>query len=198
SLAVVGGLHQSRARATADRVRAMDSLVASIRGGELADRAADPVPPHAPSIAHPPTDGISGGGAASGPGSDDAAPAARRGGFDRADSLDRCASTALADQRACLLARLAESDAPLNQVYQQLVARMRGGAGVDARAPDPPAVQRLRAEQRAWLAARDRDCARIGAGREPPAWAPVRARCLAAFSENRAAVLRARLGMLGG
>ncbi|MHB1225410.1 MAG: serine/threonine-protein kinase, partial [Gemmatimonadaceae bacterium] len=44
SLAVVGGLHQSRARATADRVRAMDSLVASIRGGELADRAADPVP----------------------------------------------------------------------------------------------------------------------------------------------------------
>ena len=110
-----------------------------------------------------------------------------------ADSLARCASAALADQRACLLARLHETDAPMNAVYQAVLRRLRRSAGVSARAPDPPAVQRLRAQQRAWLETRDRECRRMGEGQEPPRWAPSRARCLAAFASDRTAELRARL-----
>jgi uncharacterized protein YecT (DUF1311 family) len=101
-----------------------------------------------------------------------------------------CASPASADQRRCLLAYLARSDVTLDRNYQAQIARLRQEAGTVAGAPEPETVQRLRTAQRAWLVYRDTECRNRNRGQEGALWAPVRARCLAEFSRQRAAELQ--------
>jgi serine/threonine protein kinase/uncharacterized protein YecT (DUF1311 family) len=115
-----------------------------------------------------------------------------------ADSLARCDSPSTPDQRACLYAHVAESDTGLNRVYGALIAGLRTQAGVDDSAGDPPAVRRLRTEQRAWLAERDAECRRRTEADEKTLWAPVRARCLGELSAARASELSTRLKALEG
>jgi uncharacterized protein YecT (DUF1311 family) len=103
----------------------------------------------------------------------------------------RCSSPASADQRACLMSAVARTDVGLNRDYQVLIADLRRQAGGAA---EPPAVATLRAEQRAWLDARDRQCRAAVAGSEGALWGAARAPCFAALSERRAAELRTRLG----
>lgn len=100
-----------------------------------------------------------------------------------------CASPAMADQRACLIAYLARSDVTLDRNYQAEIRRRRAEAGTPPGAPDPESVQRLRSAQRAWLVYRDTECRNRNRGLEGPLWAPVRARCLGEFSQARAAEL---------
>jgi uncharacterized protein YecT (DUF1311 family) len=126
--------------------------------------------------------------AAAAPASPQGEPAATRVARDAADD-PRCASAASADQRACLMAALERADVPLTRDYQTLIGELRRRAGGGR---EPPAVQSLRAEQRAWLDARDRQCRAALAGREGPLWGAARAPCFAALSERRAAELRAR------
>jgi uncharacterized protein YecT (DUF1311 family) len=109
------------------------------------------------------------------------------------DSLRLCSSAASADQSACLTAALSEHDRGLNNVYRTVIGEMRRQSDVPTGAPDPPAVARLRAEQRAWLVERDEACRRQGGGREGALWAASRARCLGVEATRRAAVLADRL-----
>jgi uncharacterized protein YecT (DUF1311 family) len=67
---------------------------------------------------------------------------------------------------------------------------MRRVAGTPVGAPDPPTVQRVRIEQRAWLSVRDNECPRtapIGAG---PFWAEAQSGCFSEMAAARAAELR--------
>lgn len=107
-----------------------------------------------------------------------------------------CASAALADQRACLNAHLARSDADLNQTYGDVIVAMRRRASSAPGDPDPPEVQRLRALQRSWVSRRDAECRRRGRGREGRLWAPARAQCLGEFSAERNRELSAMLARL--
>ena len=113
----------------------------------------------------------------------DVTPAAARGA-----SAD-CATAGADAQRRCLLALLARGDAGLTRAYAARIASLRRSAGTAVGEPDPPAVQALRARQRAWLVERDVECQRRGAGREGTLWAPSRAQCLIALGEQRAAAL---------
>ena len=97
-----------------------------------------------------------------------------------------CASPALDDQRRCLLGYLARSDAQLDRNYQALIDELKKEARTAKGAPEPPAVQRLRTAQRSWLVYRDEECRRRTRADEGPLWAPVRAQCLAEYSELRA------------
>jgi serine/threonine protein kinase len=97
----------------------------------------------------------------------------------------RCASPAMADQRACLLAHIAHSDTALQRVYDALIAELRRDAGVRRGAPDPSAVTRLRVEQRAWVVARDRECTRQPRPGSVPYWAQPLAECFARVSAQR-------------
>lgn len=106
-----------------------------------------------------------------------------------AAASSRCESEAAADQRACLNASLERSDAGLNRVYQALIAQMRRRLGTSRLAPDPQQVRQLRAGQRQWIVYRDVECQRRNWGREGKLWAPVRARCLAEYSDRREAEL---------
>jgi uncharacterized protein YecT (DUF1311 family) len=107
----------------------------------------------------------------------------------------RCASPADADQRACLLAAIEVGDAGLTRDYQALIAELRRQAGGER---EPAPVAALRAEQRAWIDARDRQCRGAVAGRDGARWGAARAPCFAALSERRAAELRARLARASG
>jgi uncharacterized protein YecT (DUF1311 family) len=110
------------------------------------------------------------------------------------DSLRRCDVPGLSNQRACLVALLADADVGLNRVYHQLIAALRRGAGLPADAQqDPPQVAQLRTEQRHWLDFRDAECRRRGTREEGKLWALSRARCLGAFAEQRAGELAATL-----
>ncbi|HEY0777961.1 MAG TPA: lysozyme inhibitor LprI family protein, partial [Gemmatirosa sp.] len=102
---------------------------------------------------------------------------------------DACRSTTNADQRRCLMGLIYRSDVSLQRTYDALIRGLRQRAGGVA---EPPAVRALRAEQRAWVDARDRACARE-APLSQPRWGVVRARCFAGFSSRRAALLAARL-----
>ena len=97
-----------------------------------------------------------------------------------------CASPARDDQQRCLMGYLAKSDALLDRYYQALILRLKSEAGVKSDSEEPPAVQRLRSAQRAWLVYRDDECRRRTKAREGPLWAPVRAQCLAEYSSLRA------------
>jgi uncharacterized protein YecT (DUF1311 family) len=96
-----------------------------------------------------------------------------------------CASPALEDQRRCLLGYLARSDVQLDRSYQMLIDRLKTEAGSRDGAAEPPAVQRLRTAQRAWLVYRDDECRKRTIDSEGPLWAPVRAKCLAEYSALR-------------
>jgi uncharacterized protein YecT (DUF1311 family) len=113
--------------------------------------------------------------------------------FAGAERDARCQSPASGDQRACLMAALERSDAGLTRDYQALIAALRQQAGG---AREPNSVEALRAEQRAWIDARDRQCREVLAGREGPLWGAARAPCFAALSERRAGELRGRLTRL--
>lgn len=105
----------------------------------------------------------------------------------RADSLARCATAGAANQRACLYAHIAETDAPLNRAYADLINALRRRD----RSREPASVRSLREEQRAWLIARDRACR---PNRPSKAlWAAARARCLGSKSDVRARELRRML-----
>lgn len=104
---------------------------------------------------------------------------------------DRCGSPALADQRACLSSLVRQSDASLGRTYGTLVGQVRSRA---RRGPEPPALRSLRAEQRTWLAQRERTCsARAPAGRQ--FWGAERGRCLAQLARHRERILRGRLNI---
>jgi uncharacterized protein YecT (DUF1311 family) len=107
----------------------------------------------------------------------------------------RCRSAASADQRACLMAALDRADVGLTRDYQALIAELRRQAGGER---EPAPVRALRAEQRAWIDARDRRCRDALSGREGALWGAARAPCFAALSERRAAELRARLASTAG
>jgi uncharacterized protein YecT (DUF1311 family) len=96
-----------------------------------------------------------------------------------------CASPARDDQQRCLMGYLAKSDGLLDRYYQALILRLKSEAGVKSNAAEPPAVQRLRSAQRAWLVYRDDECRKRTRAREGPLWAPVRAQCLAEYSSLR-------------
>jgi serine/threonine protein kinase len=109
------------------------------------------------------------------------------------DTNARCASPSMADQRACLLAHIARNDTSLQRVYDALIAELRRNAGVRRGAPDPPAVTRLRVEQRAWVVARDRECTRHPAPGSVEYWAKPLAECFARVSAARENELRETL-----
>ncbi len=108
----------------------------------------------------------------------------------RTAARDACQSTGNAEQRRCLMALVYRSDAVLTRNYQSLIRTLRQRAGGIA---EPPSVRALRAEQRAWVDARDRECARQQPISRNPRWGVARAPCFAGFSTRRAAVLSARL-----
>ena len=105
----------------------------------------------------------------------------------------RCGIASMADQRACLLAYIALNDTLLQRVYDSLIVELRRLAGVRRGAPDPPAVTRLRVEQRAWVVARDRECTRQPAPGSVPYWAQPLADCFARVSAAREKEIGERL-----
>lgn len=107
----------------------------------------------------------------------------------------RCASPRSADQRACLLAGLEETDASLTRTYQALIGDLRAQADGEA---EPADVRALRAEQRAWLVARDQRCRARTRATEGARWAEARLPCFTQEAERRAAELEARRRELDG
>ena len=102
----------------------------------------------------------------------------------------RCRLASAADQQACLAAYIARGDVALNGALETLVGEMRRVARTPAGAADPATVQRVRIEQRAWIAIRDNECPRrapMGAG---PFWAEAQAGCFAEMAAARTAELR--------
>lgn len=97
-----------------------------------------------------------------------------------------CASPTADDQQRCLAAYLAESDLLLDRYYQALILRLKSEADASSSSDEPPAVQRLRSAQRAWVVYRDERCRERTRQGEGPLWAPVRAPCLAEYSMRRA------------
>jgi uncharacterized protein YecT (DUF1311 family) len=92
----------------------------------------------------------------------------------------------VADQRACLLAYITVNDAPLQRVYDSLIVELRRIAGAGPGEPDPPAVTRLRVEQRAWISVRDSECTRSPAPGSVPFWAQPLSECFSEMSAARA------------
>ena len=108
----------------------------------------------------------------------------------RLSARDACRSSANADQRRCLMGLIYRSDVALQRNYDALIVALRRRAGGAA---DPPTVRALRAEQRAWVDARDRECAREVPLARAAHWGVARAPCFSGFSQRRAALLAARL-----
>jgi uncharacterized protein YecT (DUF1311 family) len=105
-------------------------------------------------------------------------------------SGDLCDSPAPADQRSCLNRSIVANDADLNRTYQDLIAQSRKSGGPDLEA-------RIRQSQRDWVNQRDAGCRADtqGAGR---LWARAVAKCLADYSDRRAAELHRQLAGLQG
>jgi len=110
----------------------------------------------------------------------------------------QCAVPSMADQRACLQALVAVSDAPLQRVYDSLITETRRHAVVPTDASDPPAVTQLRMEQRRWVADRARECTRDPAPGFVPLWAEPISGCFARMSAARQDELRSALGRVKG
>jgi serine/threonine protein kinase/uncharacterized protein YecT (DUF1311 family) len=104
--------------------------------------------------------------------------------------IARCRIAATADQRACLAAYIDAGDAPLNRTFDSLVSELRRIAGTAAGAPDPPAVQRIRVEQRAWLGVRETECPRQPVAGAGEFWAQAQSQCFAEMASSRAEDLR--------
>jgi serine/threonine protein kinase/uncharacterized protein YecT (DUF1311 family) len=102
----------------------------------------------------------------------------------------RCRIAATADQRACLAAYIEIGDGGMNRTFDSLVGELRRIAGTAPGAPDPPAVQRIRVEQRVWLGVRDNECPR----QAPPGgglfWAQAQSECFAEMAAARTDELR--------
>ena len=113
-------------------------------------------------------------------------------------SPSQCAVPSMADQRACLLALIAVSDAPLQRVYDSLITETRRRADASPGATDPPAVTRLRTEQRQWVADRERDCTRDPAPGFVPLWAEPISGCFARMAATRQDELRSALVRVKG
>ena len=88
------------------------------------------------------------------------------------------------------MAGIDRNDIPLNRTYQALIAQLRREAGGTR---EPPAVQRLRVEQRAWIVERDRACQLNARAADGSLWGAKRAPCFARMSTAREEVLRKRL-----
>jgi len=109
----------------------------------------------------------------------------------RATTVDaRCGTPTRGAQRACLLAEIDRNDADLTNTYQALIAQLRREA--DGRR-EPPAVQALRVEQRAWIVQRERACRSTPNAGSGPLWGAERVPCFARRSGERDAVLQLRL-----
>lgn len=89
-----------------------------------------------------------------------------------------CSSPALEDQRECLDEIIRSGDGELTSVYQALLREVGERDGESA-------VERIRADQRAWLGARDRACS-SPAARDGTLWARERGACLSRQSDARA------------
>jgi uncharacterized protein YecT (DUF1311 family) len=102
----------------------------------------------------------------------------------------RCRIAATADQRACLAAYVEIGDAAMNRTFDALVGELRRIAGTPLGAPDPPAVQRIRVEQRVWLGVRDNECPRQAPPGGGPFWAQAQSGCFAEMAAARTDELR--------
>jgi serine/threonine protein kinase len=122
----------------------------------------------------------------------------------RPDSVDsdmpspRCRIATTPDQRACLRAHAALTDAPLERVYNSLLAEMRRTSGVAPDAPDPHEVRQLRVAQRNWIARRERTCMRDQATSDGGLWAPPLFDCFTEMSATRRRDLAAALAVARG
>jgi len=115
-----------------------------------------------------------------------------------ARSPSQCGIPSMADQRACLTELVAASDAPLQQVYDSLIAETRRHATIPPSGSDPPAVTRLRVEQRRWVADRERECTRDPAPGFVPLWAEPISGCFARIAAARRDELTSRLDRARG
>ena len=141
----------------------------------------------------PPSVGRAADSAATQPKTAPAPRVARRDSAAPGRPSPRCGIASMADQRACLLAYIALNDTLLQRGYDSLIVELRRLAGVRRGAPDPPAVTRLRVEQRAWVVARDRECTRQPAPGSVPYWAQPLADCFARVSAAREKEIGERL-----
>ena len=107
----------------------------------------------------------------------------------------RCGIATMQDQRACLRAQLALADAPLQRVYNSLIAEMRRTAGVAPGDPDPHEVSQMRIAQRNWTAMRERKCMRDRAASDVDLWAPPLFECFTTMSAARRSELAAALAV---
>ena len=110
----------------------------------------------------------------------------------------QCSIPTTSDQRACLRAHVAIDDAPLQRVYESLIAEMRQTAGVAPGAPDPYEISRLRGSQRDWIAMRERRCMRDRVAGDDGLWAPSLFECFTKMSAARRADLAAALAVARG
>ena len=104
-----------------------------------------------------------------------------------ADSLARCDAAGRENQRACLLALIAENDVGLQRAYRELTAAL---------ARRPGELRALRAQQREWILRRDRVCRERTLGSEGRFWGTVRATCFGELSERRTEELERRLELV--
>jgi uncharacterized protein YecT (DUF1311 family) len=117
-------------------------------------------------------------------------PLTRSPAGDSPSSGDPCDSPTAADQRACLNRSIVANDADLNRTYQDLIAQSRKSGGPDLEA-------RIRQSQRDWVNQRDAACRAETQG-SGSLWARAVARCLADYSDKRAAELHRQLSGLQG
>lgn len=99
-----------------------------------------------------------------------------------------CASPSTAEQRACLFDLIHAHEASLTRAYGALITAHRRATGQR----EPPSVRALRAEERAWIAARDRACRVRTLATEGTYWGVARAPCFAEMTDVRTAELRRR------
>ncbi len=170
---------------------ARDSFRRDSASGAVAADAPDSLALTNPTPSHAPVRVPAAAAAATAAGAVAAVPRATAGrAAPRPASQDACRSTANVDQRRCLMSLIYRSDASLQRTYDALIRSLRQRAGGAA---EPPTVRALRAEQRAWVDARDRECAREIPISRDARWGVARAPCFSGFSSRRAALLAARL-----
>ena len=106
--------------------------------------------------------------------------------WERDAAVGTASSGSLDSSTAAESTYLATADRRLDRYFQALILRLKSEAGATPSATEPPAVQRLRAAQRAWVAYRNDECDKRLGDREGAFWAPVRAQCLVEYSTRRA------------
>jgi uncharacterized protein YecT (DUF1311 family) len=104
---------------------------------------------------------------------------------------DPCNSSTPVDQRSCLNRSIASNDVDLNRTYLELLAQARKSGGSELE-------DRFQQSQREWINQRDSDCNAQTPSENGKLWAKARARCLADYSEKRAADLQRNLNNLRG